>query len=50
MSYKRLWIALAIVLILSFGVLGGVGYKGIKSAPPLPQKLVTTDGQVLFSG
>ncbi len=50
MSLKRLWIALAIVLIASFAVLGGVGYKGIKSAPPIPTKLVTTDGQVLFSG
>jgi nitric oxide reductase subunit B len=50
MQYKRLWIALAIVLIASFGVLGGVGYKGIQSAPPIPQKLVTTDGQVLFAG
>jgi nitric oxide reductase subunit B len=50
MNYKRLWIALAIVLIASFGVLGGVGYKGIKSAPPIPQKLVTTDGQIVFAG
>jgi nitric oxide reductase subunit B len=50
MQFKRLWIALAIVLIASFGVLGGVGYKGMKSAPPIPQKLITTDGQVLFVG
>jgi nitric oxide reductase subunit B len=50
MQFKRLWIALGIVLIASFAVLGGVGYKGIKSAPPIPQTLVTTDGQVLFAG
>jgi nitric oxide reductase subunit B len=50
MHFKRLWIALAIVLIGSFAVLGGVGYKGIKSAPPIPHKLATTDGQVLFAG
>ena len=50
MQFKRLWISLGIVLIASFAVLGGVGYKGIKSAPPLPTKLVTTDGQVLFAG
>ncbi len=50
MQFKRLWISLGIVLIASFAVLGGVGYKGIKSAPPLPTKLVTTDGQVIFAG
>ncbi|HEX2918363.1 MAG TPA: nitric-oxide reductase large subunit, partial [Edaphobacter sp.] len=50
MEYKKLWIALAIVLIASFAVLGGVGYKGIKTGPPIPAQVVTTDGQVLFSG
>jgi nitric oxide reductase subunit B len=50
MPYKRLWIALAIVLIASFAVLGGVGYKAVHSGPPIPAKVVTTDGQVLFTG
>jgi hypothetical protein len=27
MEFKKLWIALALVLIISFPVLGGVGYK-----------------------
>ncbi|HEX8746593.1 MAG TPA: nitric-oxide reductase large subunit [Pyrinomonadaceae bacterium] len=48
MSYKRLWIALAIVIIGSFAVLGGVGVQMISSAPPIPQQVVTTDGRLVF--
>ena len=35
MEFKKLWIALALVLIISFAVLGGVGYKTISNAPPM---------------
>jgi nitric oxide reductase subunit B len=50
MNYKRLWIALGLVLAISFAVLGGVGVKVLNSAPPIPAQVVTTDGRVLFSG
>ncbi len=50
MQYRKLWIALGVVMLISFAVLGGVGYKAINSAPPIPSKVVTADGQVLFSG
>ena len=50
MSYKKLWIALALVLVISFAVLGGVGVKVLRSAPPIPSQVVTTDGRVLFAG
>ena len=49
MSYKKYWLALAIVIIGSFAVLGGVGRKMISEAPPLPD-VYTTDGQLLFTG
>ena len=49
MSYKRYWIALAIVIIGSFAVLGGVGRQMISQAPPLAD-VYTTDGQLLFTG
>jgi nitric oxide reductase subunit B len=49
MSYKRYWVALAIVIIGSFAVLGVVGRKMISQAPPIPD-VYTTDGQLLFSG
>jgi nitric oxide reductase subunit B len=49
MSYKRYWVALAIVLVGSFAVLGSVGRKMISQAPPLPD-VYTADGQLLFTG
>jgi nitric oxide reductase subunit B len=50
MSYKKLWIALGLVLVISFAVLGGVGVKILDSAPPIPAQVVTPDGRVLFQG
>jgi nitric oxide reductase subunit B len=47
-SYKRLWVALAVVIIGSFAVLGGVGVQMISNAPPIPRLVVTADGRVLF--
>jgi len=42
-------VALAIVIIGSFAVLGSVGRKMISEAPPLPD-VYTTEGQLLFTG
>ena len=50
MSYRKLWIALGLVLIVSFAVLGGVGIKVMNNAPPIPSSVVTTDGRTLFDG
>jgi nitric oxide reductase subunit B len=50
MSYRQLWIALGLVLVISFAVLGGVGVKVLNSVPPIPSQVVTTDGRVLFDG
>ena len=49
MSYKRYWLALTVVIIGSFAVLGGVGRRMISQAPPIPD-VYTTDGQLLFTG
>jgi nitric oxide reductase subunit B len=49
-EYKKLWIALSIVIIGSFAVLGIVGKRMIDQAPPIPGQVVTTDGRVLFDG
>ena len=49
-SYKRLWIAFALVVLLSFAVLGGFGFRIASMAPPIPQTVRTPDGQVLFDG
>ncbi|HKP14087.1 MAG TPA: cbb3-type cytochrome c oxidase subunit I, partial [Blastocatellia bacterium] len=48
MGYKRLWITLCLVVVGSFAVLGGVGTKLLSNAPPIPERVVTADGRVLF--
>ena len=50
MEYRKLWVALILVVAASFAVLGGVGYNAINNAPPIPSQVVTSDGRVLFSG
>ena len=37
MSYRKLWIALGLVLAISFAVLGGVGIKVLNSVLTLAQ-------------
>lgn len=49
MSYKRYWLALSVVVLASFAVLGGVGRRMISQAPPLPN-VYTDGGQLLFTG
>src|SRR5688500_10658754 len=46
-SMKRLWIAFALVMVLSFLVLGWIGTRIYQEMPPLPAKVVTTEGTVL---
>src|SRR5688572_14213274 len=48
MQHKRLWTALAIVIIGSFAVLGGVGYDALQKAPPIPGRVIVDGGSVLF--
>ena len=50
MAYKKLWIALGVIMLVSFAVLGGVGYKAINNAPPIPGKVLGADGALLFTG
>jgi len=50
LSYRKYWITLGAVMLVSFAVLGYFGYEGIKTAPPIPAQVVTTDGEVLFDG
>jgi nitric oxide reductase subunit B len=45
---RRLWIGLALVLLVSFGVLGFVGSRIYQLAPPVPDQVVTPDDTVVF--
>ena len=49
MKYKRYWLALAIVIIGSFTILGSVGRRMISRAPPIPD-VYSSDGRLLFTG
>src|SRR5215467_3864374 len=46
-SMKRFWIVLAIVLTFGFTVLGWIGSRIYQAMPPIPERLVTSDGQVV---
>lgn len=47
---KKLWITFAIVIGLSFVVLLYYGVKIYQNAPPIPEKIVSANGEVLFTG
>ena len=49
MKYRRLWLGFAFVMIASFAVLGWYGREIYREAPPIPEKVVTADGQTLFT-
>ncbi len=44
---RRLWLTFAVVLLFSFSVLGWVGTRIYQQAPPLPDRVVTSDGKVV---
>ena len=48
-SYGRLWVSLTAVIGLSFLVLGYFGGEIYRKAPPIPKRVVTAEGQVLFT-
>lgn len=48
-STRKLWTWLAIICLLSFAVLGWTGTEIYVKAPPIPQQVVSTGGEVLFS-
>lgn len=50
MRYVKLWVSLGLVLVGSFSILGYYGAEIYRQAPPQPERVVTTDGTVLFTG
>src|SRR4051812_22721828 len=48
MNVRRLWIAFALVVVLSFGLLGWTGVRIYQEAPPVPERVVTTAGRQLL--
>ncbi len=50
MTTKRLWLSFILVMSISFAVLLYYGMEIYHQAPPIPDKVVTTEGTVLFTG
>jgi nitric oxide reductase subunit B len=48
-SYKRLWGLFAFVVLASFAVLGGFGFRIASEAPPIPDRVVA-GGQTVCDG
>ena len=46
---RRLWLSLALLLIASFGVLLWMGRDMHQQAPPLPSRVVTESGRVVYT-
>jgi nitric oxide reductase subunit B len=46
---KRLWLLFAGVLVISFSVLGWIGSRIYQEAPPIADKVVTTDGATVVA-
>ncbi len=50
MNSKKLWLIFIGVMVFSFAVLLYYGREIYREAPPVPEKVVTEDGTVLFTG
>ena len=50
MNTKKLWAGFILVLFISFSVLIFFGVEIYREAPPVPKRVTTPDGTVLFTG
>jgi nitric oxide reductase subunit B len=50
MTARKLWIGFIAVMVISFGVLLYFGREIYRQAPPVPVKVVKSDGTLLFTG
>ena len=48
-STRKLWIALATLLIVSFSVLLWAGTEIFRAAPPVPEQVVADNGAVVYT-
>lgn len=48
-NYKKLWLILATVCAVTLGILGYYGTEIYRQAPPIPDKVLSTSGEVLMT-
>jgi len=46
---KRLWLALFVALAIAFSILGFAGIDVYREAPPIPNKVITEKGELVFT-
>ncbi|MBL8242338.1 MAG: nitric-oxide reductase large subunit [Bryobacterales bacterium] len=46
---KKLWLSFAALLVVSFSILGWIGTRIYQEMPPIPDKIVQTDGTEVFA-
>ncbi|MGQ9808356.1 MAG: nitric-oxide reductase large subunit [Armatimonadota bacterium] len=49
-GYRNLWIILGFVVLVSFAVLGGLGFRINSMKPPIPHEVRTADGTLITTG
>jgi nitric oxide reductase subunit B len=50
MNYRRLWISLSLVIIISFAILGYYGGRIYQVMPPIPERVLSQDGTEVLTG
>src|SRR5690606_38609529 len=48
-NLTRLWVGLTLVFVVSFAILGYYGGEIYQTMPPVPKRVITSDGEVLFT-
>lgn len=49
MTYRKLWNALLIVMVIAFAVLVYYGREIYQTVPPIPERIISEDGSVVFT-
>jgi nitric oxide reductase subunit B len=49
MKTKQLWFGFAAIVLFSFAILGWYGHEIYREKPPIPEKVISADGTVLFT-
>ncbi len=49
MKYFKLWLAFILVIVISFAILGYYGLQIYREKPPIPERVITTEGNTIFT-
>ncbi|WP_196892445.1 nitric-oxide reductase large subunit [Aureivirga marina] len=46
---KKLWVTLTVIVVISFAIIGYYGFEIYREAPPIPEKVVDLEGNVIYT-